>query len=779
MRVSKIGSIAILILILVTGSIATATESKVRVYPGQYVVKGTSLAAAGIVGQDSAAILQGAGVEVVRELGGDSTLVRDGFAANVLASDIDSDGTVAYDSDDDFCPSLIKQGLASYCSPNFKISIDATPNDAKYSSLWGMTADEGINAPSAWDLSTGSSNLVVAVIDTGVDYNHSDLKDNMWVNAGEIAGNGIDDDNNGYIDDVHGINALGSGAAAGNPLDDNGHGSHCAGTIGGRGNNGIGVAGVAWRIKIMALKFLSASGSGSLSGAIETINYMVMMKNRGVNVRIANNSWGGGGFSQSLLTAIEAANDAGIIFVAAAGNSANNNDANDSYPASYEVNNVVSVAAIDSDQNLASFSNYGSTSVDIGAPGVGIYSTFKNNGYATLSGTSMATPHVSGVLALLLSHQPALSNSAAIQRIYESGVTRSTLQGLVRTGRSVNVARALRNQTNPVPEPTPPPAPCDYAITEIGYAPDYSADDGTVVNQTDEYGFAAVNLPFEFPFHHDLVSKVTVSPNGVLYTKAAPSSMDYKNGTVAPLNSIAALHTDLKGNAAPYGVRYAASADKAVFYWRSQAYAYESQGDVHVRSVLHANGVIDVFVDFSTDSLQGFLKAKSTIGLSWGEEGSATTYAYNSDLIKRGTAVRFTPTCADAGDSGLSLSGLRAKGVKNNGKVRRKVRPNGTARVQGFGSGTGSKGVTVSLDGIQCSGTVSMRVQDGYGELYTKVPKAARGYRWIQFKSGDVTASVKIKRKKKQKVYGQRFRNVNSPRFKKSCEKLLASSYSN
>ncbi|MCA9771333.1 MAG: S8 family serine peptidase, partial [Myxococcales bacterium] len=216
-----------------------------------------------------------------------------------------------------------------------------------------------------------------------------DTNDQVNPGATEIPGNGLDDDGNGVIDDVHGYNAITNG---GNPLDDNDHGSHCSGTIGAVGDNGVGVAGVNWDVSIMAIKFLSAAGSGTTADAIEGIDYAVGRKNAGVNLRVLSNSWGGGGFSQALADSIQAANDADLLFVAAAGNAGSNNDATPSYPASYDLPNVVSVAATDHNDGLASFSNFGATTVDLGAPGVSVLSTTRNNTYSVFSGTSMATP---------------------------------------------------------------------------------------------------------------------------------------------------------------------------------------------------------------------------------------------------------------------------------------------------------------------------------------------------------------------------------------------------
>ena len=222
-----------------------------------------------------------------------------------------------------------------------------------------------------------SANVLVGVIDTGVDYNHPDLAANIWTNPGEIAGNGIDDDGNGYIDDVHGYDFVNND---GDPMDDNGHGTHFSGTIGGVGNNGIGVAGVNWNVKIMALKFLDSGGSGSTANAVAGVQYATMM-----GVDVTSNSWGGGGFSQALYDAIDAAGAANIAFVAAAGNNGANNDTSPAYPAAYDLPNIISVAATDDNDELASFSNYGAASVDLGAPGVDILSTLPGNQYGLLS----------------------------------------------------------------------------------------------------------------------------------------------------------------------------------------------------------------------------------------------------------------------------------------------------------------------------------------------------------------------------------------------------------
>jgi subtilisin-like proprotein convertase family protein len=331
-----------------------------------------------------------------------------------------------------------------YAEYNYLHYIDEFPYDPDFDKLWGLhntgqtggTSDADIDAPEAWDITTGSSDVIVGVIDTGVDYDHEDLKDNMWVNPGEIAGNGEDDDGNGYVDDVHGINAING---SGDPMDDHWHGTHCSGTIGAVGNNNTGVTGVNWNIKIMALKFLNSSGVGYDSDAILAIDYAVQS---GV-VRVLSNSWGGGAENQALLDAINAAHAAGILFVASAGNNGSNNDSSPHYPSSYDAPNVVAVASTDNNDDRSSFSNYGATSVDLFAPGSSIFSTLPGNGYGTASGTSMAAPHVAGVAALMLSKNSTLSVSELKDNLVNSGDLIPALIDLCVSGKRLNAYNSL------------------------------------------------------------------------------------------------------------------------------------------------------------------------------------------------------------------------------------------------------------------------------------------------------------------------------------------------
>jgi subtilisin family serine protease len=338
------------------------------------------------------------------------------------------------------------EGNASvqYAEPNYIYNASEIPNDPRFNELWAMQNDNDadIDAVEAWDSQTGSADVLVAIIDTGVDYTHSDLGTNMWRNPGESGegreDNGVDDDGNGFVDDVFGWDFAGNDS---DPLDDNGHGTHVAGTIAAAGNNGVGVVGVNWQASIMALKFLSSNGSGSAADAIDAILYAA---NNGA--RVMNNSWGGGGFSQALKDAIEFARDRNALFVAAAGNDGRDNDSRPTYPSNYDVDNVVAVAASDRNDLLASFSNFGATTVDLAAPGADILSTMPSDQYRSLNGTSMATPHVSGVAALVLAHAPDLNYRQVAVRVVGSTDAGAAFENTTGSGGRLNAAAALSDE---------------------------------------------------------------------------------------------------------------------------------------------------------------------------------------------------------------------------------------------------------------------------------------------------------------------------------------------
>ncbi len=318
-----------------------------------------------------------------------------------------------------------------YAEPNYKrYRMALTPNDPLFSSQWGLPK---IQAPAAWDTGQGSKAVIVAMPDTGIDINHPDLNANLWLNSGEICNNGIDDDLNGVIDDCYGANMI---TKSGNGIDDEGHGSHVAGIIGAVGNNGVGVAGVNWYVSLMALKFMAADGVGSVADEIDAINYAKLK-----GARVVNMSFGSSDPSEFERQAIAGASS--ILFAAAACNNHQNSDIFPCYPASYDLPNMISVAATDENDNLASFSNYGPTTVGVAAPGVDIESTFLGSTYHLLSGTSMSTPFVSGLAALILSQKPALTPSQVKDRILRTADVVPALQGKLLTGGRINAYRAL------------------------------------------------------------------------------------------------------------------------------------------------------------------------------------------------------------------------------------------------------------------------------------------------------------------------------------------------
>ena len=411
-----------------------------------------------------------------------------------------------------------KQTDVIYAEINQQVSIQYIPKDPGQGSLWGLSSNgAGIKADKAWDVSKGSIKNVVGIIDSGIDYTHTDLYKNVFLNQGELKGlswfsslvdvdndklitfwdlndsqnwsgsqnvalrlndwngngyidagdlldnrsgweDGFDFDKNGYIDDLIGWDFVDNDN---DPMDLNGHGTHVSGTIGAMGDNNVGVTGINFQIQMTGLRFLDANGSGTISNAIKATDYFTDLKTRGLNgpdnFLATNNSWGGGGANTGLSGAISRADQAGILFVAAAGNSSTNVK---SYPAAYTQNNVISVAALTSTGGLASYSNYGSTWVDLGAPGSGIYSTLLNGTYGTFNGTSMAAPHVTGAAGLLATMFPAAS-AAQIKAALLDGTANAALAGKTMTGDQLDLTVAINNLTKAIG--TTPPTPT-YSI---------------------------------------------------------------------------------------------------------------------------------------------------------------------------------------------------------------------------------------------------------------------------------------------------------------------------
>ena len=361
---------------------------------------------------------------------------------------------------------LEDSGLFEYVQPNYIYTNLLAPTDARFSdnTLWGLRntgaggglSGADIGALEAWDLTTGSTNVIVAVIDTGIRYTHQELANQMWRNPGEIPGNRIDDDGDGYVDNVFGVNPADGN---GNPLDDNDHGTHVAGTIGAAANDGHPHVGVAWDVRLMACKFLGVDGFGTTEDAIRCVDFAVQN-----GARVINASWGGGPFERALLDSLTAARRRGVLFIAACGNDFSDNDVSAFYPASYALDNIISVAAIDRRDRLSSFSNFGRRSVHIGAPGDSIFSCIaqSDSAYDTFDGTSMAAPHVAGVAALILARFPKASVPEVRERLLSTAVRISTLDGKATTSGRVNAYRAL--------SATPD------GILEIGFDPPEGSD---------------------------------------------------------------------------------------------------------------------------------------------------------------------------------------------------------------------------------------------------------------------------------------------------------------
>jgi subtilisin family serine protease len=355
--------------------------------------------------------------------------------------------------------------LVKYAEPNYEIKLDdptvfsvsdallresesnpVTPNDPKFSEQWALNnsgqnggkANADVAALKAWIKTQGSTDVVVAVLDTGVDYKHTDLAANMWFRPDNVPQ--YRDQELGTFNDLQGFNAADN---LSDPMDDNGHGTHCSGIIGAEGDNDEGIAGINWKVRIMPLKFMGRGGFGTTKDAIEAINYAIDRKRNGVNVRVINASWGSTVYSKALEDVIRAAGEEGILFVAAAGNNGSSNDRSPHYPSNYNLPNVISVAALDRNDNLASFSNFGVKTVHIAAPGREILSTWLGDEYREASGTSMATPYVAGLAGLVLASEPKLSVEKLRERVLKSVDKLDSLEGKVESGGRINAGKAL------------------------------------------------------------------------------------------------------------------------------------------------------------------------------------------------------------------------------------------------------------------------------------------------------------------------------------------------
>ena len=326
-----------------------------------------------------------------------------------------------------------KNSNVIYAEPNYAYAANSIPDDTYYDYQWGLSQ---INASSAWNITTGSRNVIIAVVDSGIDLTHADLKANIWINPREIAGNGIDDDHNGYIDDVYGWNFIKNNS---NVTDDDGHGTHVAGIIAGEGSNSKGITGIMWSATIMPLKFLDSKGNGYVDDAVSAIRYATKM-----GASIISCSWGGSEYSQALKDVIDTS-FALVVCAAGNGDSGTNDDVSPVYPACFTSKNIISVAATDENDELASFSDYGLNSVDVAAPGTSIFSTLPGSHYGYMQGTSMAVPYVTGLAGLIKSLRPDLTALQIKYTILNNVDHISSLAGKVLTGGRINALKALTN----------------------------------------------------------------------------------------------------------------------------------------------------------------------------------------------------------------------------------------------------------------------------------------------------------------------------------------------
>ncbi|MBI5168383.1 MAG: S8 family serine peptidase [Candidatus Eisenbacteria bacterium] len=390
--------------------------------------------------------------EVIVKYRAGATRARRALVRNVLPSVERVDGLELIGAEcvrftgmavEEACATLAADPAVEYAQPNHVFTVDVVPNDPSFASLWAMKntgqggafAGDDLDATLAWDLCTGDPEMKIGVVDSGIDYTHPDLAANIWTNPGEIPGNQIDDDGNGYVDDVHGYDFVNGD---GDPMDDYKHGTHVAGTIGAVGHNGIGVTGVCWRCRLVAIKFVNATGSGTESAAVQALQYALT-----VGVRLTNNSWGGMSGGQALLDAIDACGAAGQLFVNSAGNTRWNIDAVLTYPQCYPSPYIVTVASSDGRDLMSTFSCWGPTQVDLGAPGSLIYSCIPGGLYQNLDGTSMAAPHVTGVAALAWTLFPHASPQAILALILSAVDTIPSMTGKVWSNGRLNAYRTL------------------------------------------------------------------------------------------------------------------------------------------------------------------------------------------------------------------------------------------------------------------------------------------------------------------------------------------------
>ena len=525
---------------------------------------------------------------------------------------------------------------------DYWIEASASPNDPNFinGNQWhlnnfgqaGGLAGADIRAPEAWSILNSASNIIVAVIDSGIRLSHQDLTNNLWTNPGEIAGNALDDDANGIVDDVHGINAVGT-ITSGNPTDDYGHGTHVSGIIGAVGSNGVGVSGVAWKVKIMPCKFLDSSGGGALSDLQECLDYASAK-----GAKVINCSFESPVSSVTLSNAFLELRNAGIIVVAAAGNSGTDNDIFPKYPASFPMDNIISVTATTRTDDQAY--NFGATSVHLGAPGVSIFSThnLSDSHYTSDSGTSFAAPSVAGAAALLLAEFPGLTYRQVIERLLGTVDPLPSLAGRCITGGRLNLARALSGGF------AIQPAPYSWIPTN-GMTAIMLANDGVST---------ARPLPFTFPFGGRHYTNIYVGANGIIgFTNSGlylTGNMDMP--TTATPNAIVCPFWDnlnpAAGGSVWFGTCGVAPYRSVVASWVDVPHFITNGGLTRLRfqAILHESGQIAFQYAQVQNGNPLYVRGLSaTIGVEDFMGAVATKYSYNGTpaVVTNNQTILFIP----------------------------------------------------------------------------------------------------------------------------------------
>lgn len=585
-----------------------------------------------------------------------------------------------------------------FAEPNWKLTATAVSNDPYYTTsgrLWGMYGDDqpatsgpsgttnqyGSQAEKAWDAGyVGAKSVFVGIVDEGIDITHPDLQDNIWTNPFEVAGDGIDNDGNGFVDDVHGWDFVNNDSSVYDGPDDD-HGTHVAGTIGGAGGNGIGVAGVNWNVTMISTKFLGTTG-GYTSDAIKALDYLTDLKTRhGINIVASNNSWGGGGYSSALHSAIIRNATAGILFVAAAGNGGSdgvgdNNDSTANYPSNYSTlqgtsttsaasyEGVIAVAALTSTGTLASYSNYGATTVDIAAPGSGINSTLPGGTYGNYSGTSMATPHVTGTVALYAAAYPGSTATTIRDAILGSARATTALAGKSVTGGRLDVAAAL-NAAPPVGVTISGASVAEgnSGLTQLAFTVTLSAAAATTVTMsyatangsaTAGVDYAAATGALTFAPGEtsktivvDVIGDVTVESNETFTVSLSAASSN------ARLQTASATGTILNDDAPP-----------ALTLSISSASALEKAGTLLFTVTLSAASSSSVSVRFSTvagtakaGKTGDFVSSSGTLTFAAGETSKTISVAVRDDAVVEADETLFVSLSRASGASIVSGTG--------------------------------------------------------------------------------------------------------------------------